>query len=230
MKGEFLMLINKNDVVLFQGDSITDWGRTSLKRAKDDLGEIQSAEEEGNYGIGYVSSAVQQFHALFPDMGVRFINRGISGNRTKELAERWEKDCLQLRPDVVSILIGINDTWRRFDSDDPTDAKQFEANYRRILDLTKENLPNAKIILMEPFLLPMKEEEKLWRADLDEKIQVVRSLSREYRTELIPLDGIFHQACTKCSYDFFSIDGVHTTYNGSALIAEHWMRCVGARK
>ena len=82
---------------------------------------------------------------------------------------------------------------------------------------------------MEPFLMPTTEDKRLWREDLDEKIQMVRKLAYEYKTEFIPLDGIFHQACNKASYEFFTTDGIHTSYNGSALIAEHWLKCVGAR-
>ena len=223
------MLINKNDTVLFQGDSITDWGRTSLWRINDKHTKYESSDDVGNHGIGYVSSIIQQFNALYPELNVNFINRGVGGNRTKDLVQRWQKDCIDLKPNVVSILIGINDTWRRYDANDPTTIEQFEKNYRIMLDMIKENLPDTKIIIMEPCLMPTTEDKRLWREDLDEKIQVVRKLSYEYKTEFIPLDGIFHQACNKASYEFFTTDGIHTSYNGSALIAEHWLKCVGAR-
>lgn len=223
------MLINKNDTVLFQGDSITDWGRTTLRRLNDRHTFYENGEDEGNHGIGYVSSIIQQFNALYPEMNVNFINRGVSGNRTSDLVNRWQKDCIDLNPNVVSILIGINDTWRRYDANDPTSIEQFEKNYRIMLDMIKENLPDTKIIIMEPFLMPTTEDKRLWREDLDEKIQMVRKLAYEYKTEFIPLDGIFHQACNKASYEFFTTDGIHTSYNGSALIAEHWLKCVGAR-
>lgn len=172
---------------------------------------------------------VHQFNALYPEMNVKFINRGIGGHRTKDLVARWQNDCINLKPDVVSILIGVNDTWRRFDSNDPTSAYEFEKNYRTMLDMIRVNLPETKIIIMESFLIEINEEQKQWREDLDEKREIVRKLAKEYKTEFIPLDDIFKQVRSKCEYPGFSADGVHPTYRGSALIAEHWLKCVGAR-
>ena len=154
------MYIKQNDLVLFQGDSVTDCGR-----------------DRNNYagiGSGYAYFVASLFSALHPEMNVKFINRGISGNRVKDLKGRWDTDCIDLKPDVVSILIGINDTWRRFDSNDATSVDAFEADYRFILGEIKIKLPNTRIVICEPFVLPYPEERKAWREDLDPKITATR--------------------------------------------------------
>ena len=112
--------IQENAVVLFQGDSITDAGRLR--------------DDPEHMGGGYAALAAAWFSARFPERRVRFLNRGISGNRTADLRARWQRDCIDLRPDWVSILIGINDTWRRYDRSDPTSTEAFAANYRAILE------------------------------------------------------------------------------------------------
>lgn len=207
------MLLKNNQVVLFQGDSITDAGR------------IRKGDK--NLGQGYAMMAASWFSAIYPEKNVRFLNKGISGNRVKDLKSRWEKDCLSLKPDWVSIMIGINDCWRHYDSNDPTTAEEFEADYRIILKQVRDNL-DAKIIIMEPFVLPVPEDRKYWREDLDPKIQVVRKLAREFEAVFIPLDGIFARVSTKKPSDFWAADGVHPTPAGHALIARNWLEAVQA--
>lgn len=208
------MILNRNDIILFQGDSITDAGR--LREVEHDLGR----------GYAYLVSAWLNYQ--FPELKLRFINRGISGNRAVQLEARWERDCLALQPTVVSIYIGINDTWRKYDRNDPTTPEAFEASYRSLLDRTRERL-EARILLLEPFVLPTSEDRNNWREDLDPKIHVVRKLAREYETILIPLDGLFAQASASAACDYWAEDGVHPTPAGHALIAEAWLRAVGAR-
>ena len=206
-------LIEGGDVVLFQGDSITD--------------ALRSREDDENLGFGYAMMAAAWFSALHPEKRVRFINRGISGNRAKDLVARWKEDCLDLKPDVVSILIGANDVWRRYDSSDPTSAQDFEKSYREILTRTKNDL-SARIIMLEPFVLPVPEDRVRWREDLDPKIAVVRTLAREFEAVYVPLDGIFAQASAVREPAFWAADGVHPTPAGHALIAQAWLRAVGA--
>ncbi len=205
------MFIDDDSLVLFQGDSITDAGR--------DRDDIQSI------GYGYPFFVASMFAASYPTMNVRFINKGVSGNRTTDLLKRWKEDCIDLKPDVVSILIGINDCWRRFDENNPMWEDEFYYNYKSLLNQIKENL-NAKIILMEPFLLPYPEDRKQWRVDLDPKIHKVRELAREFKVLYIPLDGIFAQAAALKEEKFWAADGVHPTPAGHALIAKHWLKAV----
>lgn len=205
--------IKQGDVVLFQGDSITDAGRVR--------------EQPHDLGKGYALMTAGLFSAAYPEMQVRFLNRGISGNRAKDLVDRWQDDCIGLRPNWVSIYIGINDTWRKFDRNDPTSAEQFEQSYRELIVRTKEEL-DAGLILVEPFVLPVPEDRKTWREDLDPKINVVRELAREFGALLVPLDGLFAQASTRASAAYWAPDGVHPSPAGHALIADAWLKTVGA--
>lgn len=195
-------------VVLFQGDSITDAGR--------------GWDNPVGMGQGYAMMAAAFFQSRYAEAGVTFINRGVGGSRVKDLQARWQQDCLDLKPTIVSIMIGINDVWRRYDSNDPTPVEKFEEGYRDILMQIRRNL-DAQIILLEPFVLPHPEDRKLWREDLDPKIQVVRTLAREYGTAFVPLDGIFAQACTRQVPEYWAVDGVHPTAAGHALIAQAWL-------
>ncbi|MDD3926374.1 MAG: SGNH/GDSL hydrolase family protein [bacterium] len=210
-----MKLIKNGSVVLFQGDSITDAGRS-----REDLNDL---------GQGYPMLTAAWFSALYPEMQVSFINRGISGNRACDLVNRWQQDCIDLKPDLVSILIGINDTWRRYDRNDPTSTEDFEAHYRKLLTATRENT-GAGIILCEPFVLPVPEDRLRWREDLDPKIDVVHRLAREFGATLLPLDGIFAQASAQAQPDFWTPDGVHPTKAGHALIAQNWLRTVEASR
>ena len=198
----------KNPLILFQGDSITDAGR--------------NREDPWNLGCGYALFAAAWFKALFPEINAAFLNRGVSGDRVVDLKARWQKDCLDLKPNLVSILIGINDCWRRYDHNDPTPVEEFEANYREILEQTKET--GAEIVLCEPFVLPVMAGQESWHEDLGPKIQVVRKLAWEFEATLIPLDGIFARAATLQKPAYWLHDGGHPTEAGPAPIARAWMR------
>lgn len=205
------MLIEDQDLVLFQGDSVTDAGR--------------DRENDTNLGFGYSMMAAAWFAASYPKQRIRFVNRGVSGDRSKDLKTRWEEDCLKLQPTIVSILIGINDCWRRFDQNELTTMEEFEENYRFLLSSLKET-PVRKVILCEPFVLPFPEERRRWREDLDPKIAVVRDLAREFQTLLLPLDGIFNRVAAQRSPEFWAPDGVHPSPAGHALIAKEWLKAM----
>ncbi|MBI1282282.1 MAG: GDSL family lipase [Anaerolineaceae bacterium] len=206
-------LIEDRSLVLFQGDSITDSGRQRY--------------ESTSLGDGYALITAAWFSALYPTKKVSFLNRGISGNRVTDLVARWNEDCIALAPQYLSILIGVNDMWRRYDSNDPTSTEEFESNYRRLLDQTVKEL-NPKIILCEPFLLPVNEQQKSWRSDLDPKIEVVRRLASDYKTILVPLDTVFAEAAQQREPAYWLPDGVHTSPAGAALIAQTWLKALNA--
>ena len=190
--------------VLFQGDSVTDAGR--------------DRENPANLGNGYPRYAAALLRERFPEREWEFLNLGISGNRTGDLLARWKEDCIDIQPDFLSILIGINDTWRAFDSNNPTTVEQFEANYRRLLEDVK-NHTHAKILMMEPFVLRDTPAKDAWRADLDPKIQVVRRLAWEYADGYVPLDGLFAAACMEQGPLYWTADGVHPVEAGAKRIA-----------
>ncbi|MBI4787138.1 MAG: SGNH/GDSL hydrolase family protein [Chloroflexi bacterium] len=179
-------------------------------------------------GRGYAMLAAAWFSFLYPEKRVRFLNRGISGNRTVDLRERWQRDCLDLRPTWLSIYVGINDTWRRFDRHMPTTTEEFGEHYRALLQSVSKQLPDTRPVIVEPFVLPVPPDRREWRQDLDPKIAVVRSLALEYRALYVPLDGLFAQAATRREPEFWAPDGVHPTPAGHALIAQAWLNAVKA--
>ena len=204
--------IKAGQTVLFQGDSITDAGR--------------DRQDPQNMGSGYANFISAWITATYPSLQVQFFNRGISGNRVGDLLDRWHEDCIDLRPDVLSIFIGINDTWRRYDSNDPTSTEAFMAKYRRLLEWTRKDL-DTQIVLVEPFVLPIPEDRRQWREDLDPKIQAVRDLAREFGTLYVPLDGPFAAAASQQPLEIWAPDGVHPSQAGHALIARQWLQAVG---
>lgn len=206
------MLIDANDRILFTGDSITDCGR--------------ARDNDGNLGSGYVALTAAHLQARLASPQLKIFNRGISGNRVCDLLGRFDADLLALKPTVVSILIGINDTWRRYDSNNATDAKSFERDYRALLQKIKLSL-EARVVLLEPFLLHVPDDRYAWREDLNPKIDVTRKLAVEFGAELLPLDGLFAQAATQAPAAYWAADGVHPTAAGHALIAETWLENAG---
>lgn len=197
--------------VLFQGDSITDCDRNRE--------DITSLSE------GYPGKVAAIYNALFPNNHVTFINKAVSGDRAKDVLSRYQEDIKEIKPDFVSILVGINDTWRRYDENDPTTAEQYEVNYRQILDNLKHDFPNTKIMLIEPYVLNSLPDRATWRVDLDPKIQVVRKLAREYADYFLPIDGIFASLCTH-TYEpsQISADGVHPIDLGHSIIAYQYLK------
>ena len=189
--------------ILFQGDSITDCGRD-----RDDITSL---------GSGYVNIIRAQYYAQNPHCSTTFINKGISGNKSGDLFNRWDEDCINLKPDLLTIFVGINDT-SRSDADENNDFIKYYTGFldRAVIET------DAKIILMEPFVLPVNEERASRRPKLDFKIDIVRKLALKYKTNLIPLDGIFNSVSANMGYEFWAIDGVHPTTAGHALIAKTW--------
>jgi lysophospholipase L1-like esterase len=124
-------------------------------------------------------------------------------------------------------MIGINDCWRRFDCNDPTSTDKYVSGYRNILQQAREAL-DVQLVLLEPFVLPVPEDRKAWREDLDPKIHGVRELAKEFGAIYIPLDGLFASAATQQPPAFWAADGVHPSSAGHALIAQAWLKAVGA--
>ncbi|MBQ2904514.1 MAG: SGNH/GDSL hydrolase family protein [Clostridia bacterium] len=190
--------------ILFQGDSITDAGR--------------DRSDYHNLGEGYPFYAAQYIKEDNPDIDFEFINLGISGNQTKDLVDRLQSDFIDIQPDIVSILIGINDTWHRALLRKWLSNDVFEANYRKILSEIKEKT-NAKIIMLEPFLLYAPDKE-FFRKDLNPKIDIIRKLAKEFADFYIPLDGLFASASIGIEDLHWSEDGVHPNANGAEFIGD----------
>jgi len=202
-------MIRTNSVILFQGDSITDAGR--------------SREDDSWLGDGYPSNVNELLEDRFPELNAKVLNRGISGNRAIDLVNRWQEDCIELNPDYVRILIGVNDTWRKYDSNDETSADLFRERLKTILEATFAKT-SAQVILLNPFLLDVNDNIVKMRDDLCLKQAAVAELAKEYGTKFIDLDKIFRDASKKYSPSYFSLDGVHPSFAGHALIAEEWLK------
>ncbi|MDP9026806.1 MAG: SGNH/GDSL hydrolase family protein [Actinomycetota bacterium] len=196
------------NTLVFIGDSITDAGR------RDD--------PDRHLGAGWVRLVAEELAKRGDDRTV--INSGISGDRAVDLRARWERDALAYEPELLSIYVGINDTWRRYDSDDPTSADAYAATYRSLLDDAQTRMA-PRFILMEPFVVPVTGEQKHWAADdLDAKRAVVESLAAEYAAAFVPLQSILSDAAEQNGgAAAIAADGVHPTPLGSSLIAGAWL-------
>ena len=198
--------------ILFIGDSITDAGR-----------------DRRNYhhmGNGYPKYAVEGIKNAFPNGHFEFINLGISGNRTDQLFDRLYTDAIAFEPDVISILIGINDVWHRHEASriETTDA-QIETNYRAILERLSSQT-NAKIVMISPFLLDNEAKES-WREEVERVISIVKSLAEEFADIYIPLDQHFAKALeSQPSPKYYSADGVHPNQNGSKFIGNLYSEAI----
>lgn len=194
-----------SQLTVFIGDSVTDCGRLI----------------EPPFGDGYVFNISQSGR-----LAGEIINVGTSGHRLVDLENRWNTDVLAHHPTLVSVAIGINDTWRRYDDNDPTSVEDFEDRYRRVLAVTKSQ-GNPQLVLCEPFLLEVREEMKSWRDDLDPKIAVVHKMANDFSAKLVPFDSHFKALSQNKSMVELAEDGIHPTKFGHEVMAELWLRTVG---
>ena len=190
--------------IVFIGDSVTDCGR----------------DIEPPFGDGYVRE-ISRTGILTGDI----INVGTSGHRLVDLEKRWQSDVLDHKPTMLSIAIGINDMWRRYDDNDPTSVEDFRDRYHRILTWTKAEL-NPQFVLCEPFLLHVREEMKSWREDLDPKIAVVHEMAREYGAVLVPFDQHLNALAEKMPKADIAEDGIHPTPFGHQEMARLWLKSI----
>lgn len=192
--------------IVFTGDSVTDCGWRT--------------DGVGGLGDGYVRLLAGG--ELLAEADV--VNRGTGGDRIEDLARRWDADVLAERPQLISVLIGINDTWRRYDAGQETDQHTFMARYRALLERVS---PDTTLVLMEPFLLPVSAEQQEWRTDLDPKIAAVRRLAKEFNAVLVRTDSVLTALVADGTPpESLADDGVHPTPRGHAVIAEAWAEAV----
>lgn len=201
--------------ILLYGDSITDagWNRTS------EIGALDS------YGVGYARAIAGGLISRNPKK-YTVINRGISGNRIVDLYARIKADVWNHTPDVLSILIGINDIWHEIGNQNGVDLERFERMYRMLLQDTLERLPNVQIILCEPFVLEgYATKEKFQRfLEVKEYAKVVKNLADEYGCYFLDLQEDFEQKATQFGAEYYLVDGVHPNIAGAQLIADKWVK------
>ena len=203
----------KDARILFQGDSITDGNRG------------RSADPNHILGHGYVFIIAAKYGAGFPDLKLDFMNRGCSGNTVLELEKRWQKDTLDLKPDLLSVLIGVNDSGRGM----PVD--QYEQVYDKLLAAAKAANPNIRLVLCEPFTLPVggrKNNWEAWNAVVKKDCQAAARLAEKHRAAFVRFQRVFDDACKRAPADYWIWDGIHPTYSGHQLMADEWERTVRA--
>jgi len=202
--------------VLFQGDSITDGGR---QREGSDLNHMM-----GQSYPYLVSGRLGYDH---PQPQTTFVNRGISGNTVDDLLGRWQTDAIDLRPDVISILIGVNDLDRFMQGAKEHSADRFEASYRALLTMTREKLPKTRLVLLEPFIFPVGRIGDNWTrysTELLVRQKIVRRLASDFDTRFIPLQDVFNEKLSHPSAAYWIWDGIHPTPAGHELLAREWVR------
>ena len=208
--------MEKNHVkVLLYGDSITDAGCNRQA----DIGTLSS------YGAGFVRAIAGDLSARDPKK-YTVINRGVSGNRIVDLYARIKSDVWNLEPDVLSILIGINDVWHEISNKNGVDLERFERIYRMLLQDTLDRLPNLKIMICEPFVLEgssTKEEMERF-LEIKEYAKVAEKLAQEFHAFYLPLQEDFEQKAEQFGAEYYLADGVHPTIAGAQLIADKWLK------
>lgn len=207
--------LKEDFVILFQGDSITDGGR---QKTGNDLNHIM--------GQDYAYILAAEIGSDIPDRNLHFINRGVSGERIADLAARWKEDAIALKPDVLSILVGINDL---FGSRALLTPLEFEVYYDKLLSDTVAALPGTKIVLGEPFLLPVGKYQQNYAqelAELKKRQDAVNRLGAKYHLPVVHYQQAFDDAVKKAPAEYWSWDGIHPTYAGHGLMARVWLRTI----
>lgn len=209
-KGKKITL-SKDDVILFQGDSITDMGRNRSRKDPND---------NSGLGPGYTFIAASELLLKHPEKNLKIYNRGISGNVVPQLIDRWDEDCLALKPDVLSILVGVNDYWHTLNGSYKGTAKSYREDYLKLLERTKKALPNVKLIIGEPYAIPgVKAVDKSWFPAFDAYRQTARELADRFDAIFIPYQSIYEKASKSVPSSYWTHDGVHPDTAGDALMA-----------
>lgn len=204
-------------VVLFQGDSITDCGRD---RASAD------PNRAGPLGTGYPLLIAAAELAARPERGLKFFNRGISGNKVPDLEARWAADAVALKPDVLSILIGVNDYWHKRNGNYTGTVAEYEAGFRALLEATRQALPAVRLVVIEPFVLRCGAVDASWFPEFDERRAAAARVARGANATFVAMHDAFTALASRTSPEYWAADGVHPTPAGHGLIAERWRRLV----
>jgi lysophospholipase L1-like esterase len=213
-----LSSLKKGDVILFQGDSITDAGREKEK---------QLANTSGSFGLGYAFLAASGILNEYAAKDFSIYNRGISGNKVYQLADRWQKDCFDLRPNLLSIMIGVNDFWHTLDGKYNGTVIKYEEDFRQLLTLTKKMIPDVELVIGEPFaVLGCSAVTEKWYPDFDAYREAAKKLATEFDAIFIPYQEVFDTAQKHAPGKYWTNDGVHPSMAGSSLMAEAWLKAV----
>lgn len=210
--------IEKGDVILFQGDSITD-----ARREK----EKELPNNPQSFGSGYAFLAASRLMNDLPELELTLYNRGISGNKVYQLAERWEKDCIGLKPNLLSILIGVNDYWHLRNGNYDGTVQVYESDYRALLQRTKALLPDVKLVISEPFAVTNTSAvDESWLGPIKEYQASAKKIADEFSAVWVPFQKVFDEAVKHAPATYWTGDGVHPSMAGAQLMAETWLMAV----
>ena len=210
--------LQKDDVILFQGDSITDAGRDKTTR---------TPNTSPMMGSGYVIQAAGELLFKHAEKNLTIYNKGISGNKVHQLAERWETDCIELKPSVLSILIGVNDFWHTKTNNYQGTVKTYEDDFRTLLKRTLAAFPNVKLIIGEPFAVKgIRAVDDSWYPDFDKYRETAKKIADEFKAVFIPYQKVFDEAQKRAPGVYWTHDGVHASLAGAKLMAHAWLEAV----
>ncbi len=195
--------------IIFFGDSITDCDR--------------DRNDEKSLGNGYVKILADKLRPIYPDTDIELINKGISGNEVCDLLARVQSDVIDLNPDAVVIMIGINNIIHKFKYGKEFNIRQFERDLKELLTVLKE--AGITIIFLEPFLLPAPDKRRM-RKLFDDELQIIDKVATEMCDEFVAYDEMFNGLAQSIPYTEYSEDGVHPTHRGSRLIADTAIKAI----
>lgn len=211
-------LFNTGNTVLFQGDSITDAGRDKKRELPNDA---------RSFGRGYALLTGSHLLNAMPEKQLKIYNRGISGNKVFQLADRWDKDCLELKPDVLSILIGVNDYWHKRNGKYDGTVEVYENDYMKLLERTQKALPEVKLVLCEPFyVLETRAVNATWIEPMKQYQAAAKRVSEAFDTLWVPFQSVFDEAVKHAPGTYWTADGVHPSMAGAQLMTEAWLQVV----
>ena len=210
--------LNQGDTILFQGDSITDCHRDKKRKVANDTRAM---------GYGYPLQIGADLLLNQPKLGLKLHNRGISGNRVPSLQKRWDKDCVQLKPNVLSILVGVNDFWHKIKGKYDGTTETYRVGFTELLADTKRQLPETKIVICEPFALKVGAVKDSWFPEFDDRRKVAREVCDAAGAIWVPFQSMFDQAIAAGpAAAFWAGDGVHPSMAGHGLMAKTWQEVV----
>lgn len=211
-------VIKQNDIILFQGDSITDAGR--------DRG-VNNPNAHSGLGNGYAFLLAAHLLHEFPTYNLSIYNKGISGNKVFQLSDRWQQDCLLMRPNVLSLLIGVNDFWHTLTHNYTGTAETYENDLLGLLRNTKSLLPTTQIVIGEPFAMTAcSAVDESWFPEFDKYRAAAKRIANEIDAIFIPYQDIFNKATEIAPARYWTHDGVHPSVAGCQLMAEAWKNAV----
>ena len=217
-KGSKKIQLLKDQTILFQGDSITDAGRN-----RDDMG----FNNPRPLGSGYAMLAAAGLMEKYAALNLKIYNKGISGNKVYQLAERWDKDCLDLKPDVLSILIGVNDFWHKLNGNYNGTIEIYRNDLIALLERTRKALPDIKLIICEPYAVPgVKAVDDKWFPDFYQYQKAAREIADKFGTIFIPYQKVYDEAIKRAPGSWWTPDGVHASLAGAQLMADAWLAVV----